>query len=366
MFLSHGRLCFCLPSGAPGCGDAKLPRFSGRFRRAAIFRSRAAYTDTVSHGGETMVQQLERKAGTAHRPAGLTDAEVRAAREAHGTNRLSKQKTKPFWRQFLGNLNDPVIRILLAALAVNLLLLFHGSDWVETAGIGLAVFLATLISTLSERSSERAFARLSEESDRTVCRVRRADGVAEIPIADVVCGDTVLLSAGECIPADGILTGGAMKVDQSPMTGESREVEKRAWSGSPSGHRQEPSDPCSLFRGCNLTAGGGEMLVTSVGDATFLGQISREVQLEQRDSPLKRRLGKLAKQISVLGYIAAVLVALSYLFHVFLLDSGMRADVIRLKLTDLHYVLTALFHAFTLGLTVIVVAVPEGLYDLIR
>ena len=103
------------------------------------------------------------------------------------------------------------------------------------------------------------------------------------------------------------------------------------------------------------------MLVTAVGDKTFLGQISREVQLEQRDSPLKLRLGKLAKQISVLGYIAAVLVALSYLFHVFLIDSGMRAEVIRLKLTDLNYVLKSLFHAFTLGLTVIVVAVPEGL-----
>ena len=311
-----------------------------------------------------MVRQVaDRKAD--HRAAGgLTEEEVRSSRAAHGSNRLTKKRAKPFWRQFLSNLNDPVIRILLAALAVNLLLLFHSADWVETAGIGLAVFLATLISTLSERSSERAFSRLSEEGDRAVCRVRRADGVREISIAEVVCGDTVLLSAGEQIPADGILCVGAAKVDQSPMTGESREVEKCAWSGAwreRPGAGMNPGLPYALFRGCNLTAGGGEMLVTAVGDATFLGQISREVQTEQRDSPLKLRLGKLAKQISVLGYIAAVLVALSYLFHVFLLDSGMRADVIRLKLTDLNYVFTSLFHAFTLGLTVIVVAVPEGL-----
>ena len=297
------------------------------------------------------------------RERGLTDEEVRSSRATHGSNRLTKKKSKPFWRQFLSNLNDPVIRILLAALAVNLVLLFHNADWVETAGIGLAVFLATLISTLSERSSERAFARLSEVEDRATCRVRRSVGVLEILISEVVCGDIVLLSAGERIPADGVLRHGAAKVDQSAMTGESREVEKCAWDGAwrEGDAKMTPSAPYAMYRGCNLTAGGGEMTVTAVGDKTFLGQISREVQLEQRDSPLKLRLGKLAKQISILGYIAAVLVALSYLFHVFLLDSGMRGDIIRLKLTDLNYVLTSLFHAFTLGLTVIVVAVPEGL-----
>lgn len=311
-----------------------------------------------------MVQQTERKNATRRTPRGLTEEEVRAARAANGSNRLSKQKQKPFWRQFLSNLNDPVIRILLAALAVNLLLLFRHSDWVETAGIGLAVGLATLISTLSERSSEKAFARLSEEAEHAVCRVRRAQGITELPIGEVVCGDIVLLGAGECIPADGILIVGNARVDQAAMTGESREIEKRAWSGDPQAARtqpQDPNSPCLLFRGCNLTAGGGEMLVTAVGDATFLGQISREVQSEQRDSPLKQRLGKLAKQISILGYLAAILVAFSYLFHVFLIDSGMRPDVIRLKLTDLSYVLSSLFHAFTLGLTVLIVAVPEGL-----
>lgn len=306
-----------------------------------------------------MLQQLERTA-SAQRAAGLTEAQIRASREAHGSNRLSKRRQKPLWRQLLSNLNDPVIRILLAALAVNLLLLRHGADWVETVGIGLAVLLATLISTLSERSSERAFARLSEESDCSVCRVRRADGVREIPISEVVVGDLVLLGAGERIPADGVLSVGHLRVDQSAMTGESREVEKRgrAVGGAPS--RLSPADTSSLFRGCTLTAGSGELLVTAVGDATFLGQISREIQTEQRDSPLKRRLTKLAKQISRLGYVAAALVALSYLFHVLLLDSGMRTDVLLLKLTDLRYLFGVLLHALTLGLTVLVVAVPDG------
>ena len=297
-----------------------------------------------------------KKATDFHR-GGLNDGEVRQSAERFGRNTLTKRKGKSFWRRFLGNLNDPVIRILLGALLVNLVLVFRNSDWVETAGIAAAVFLAALISTLSECSSERAFQQLSEEGAKAICRVRRGGTVREISIADVVVGDTVLLSAGELIPADGLLIGGRLSTDQSAMTGESREVRKL-----PSGDSSmEPSAPSSLFRGCTVTSGGGEMGVTSVGDATFLGQITKEVQMEQRDSPLKLRLAKLAKQISVLGYIAAVLVALAYLCHVFLLDSGMRWEIIRLKIMDVPYLLSKLFHAFTLGLTVIVVAVPEGL-----
>ncbi|MBQ8416015.1 MAG: cation-transporting P-type ATPase, partial [Clostridia bacterium] len=122
-----------------------------------------------------------------------------------------------------------------------------------------------------------------------------------------------------------------------------------------------PASPSSLFRGCTVTSGSGEMVVTAVGDATFLGEISREIQTEQRESPLKLRLSKLAKQISILGYVAAVLVALVYLFNTFVLDSGMQPAVIYLKLSNVPYLFTHLFRAFTLGLTVVVVAVPEGL-----
>ena len=291
------------------------------------------------------------------RSAGLKEAEVRSSREQNGSNQLTRRRRKSFFRQFLSNLNDPVIRILLLALAVNLLMLFRTADWVETAGIAFAVFLATLISTLSERSSERAFARLSEQTAGALCRVRRNGTVREIPLGDVVVGDVVLLSPGELIPADGLLLRGRLSADQSAMTGESREVGKYP---SPDAS-MDPASPSSLFRGCTVTAGSGEMGVTAVGDASFLGEITREIQLEQRDSPLKLRLAKLARQISVLGYVAAVLVALAYLFHVFLLDSGMRKDVILLKLTDLNYLFSKLFHAFTLGLTVVVTAVPEGL-----
>ncbi len=294
---------------------------------------------------------------TVTRKEGLSEEEVQNSRREHGANRLTKQAGKSFFRRFLSNLNDPVIRILLVALAVKLLMLFREENRLETFGIAAAVFLATLISTLSEHTSEKAFARLSAESADTACRVRRDGTVRSVPLSELVVGDRVLLSAGEQIPADGRILTGEVRTDQSAMTGESREIRKHPSSDEGT----DPASPSSLLRGCTVTRGGGEMVVTAVGDSTFLGRISREIQMEQRPSPLKVRLGTLARQISILGYIAAVFVALAYLFHVFLLDSGMHWGLIRLKLTDPSFLFPSLLHAFTLALTVIVVAVPEGL-----
>ena len=301
----------------------------------------------------------------------LTPAEVEASRLKHGSNQLSVKRRKSFFRQFLGNLGDPVIRILLGALVINILfsLTGEGADWFETGGIALAVLLATLISTLSEYGSEAAFARLSEECANVSCRVRRrapsgdtAGTVYEVPLADAVVGDIVVLGAGEMIPADGILLAGELRVDQSAMTGESREVEKKPLrDGVDPPLEPTPAHHSALFRGCTIVSGGGEMLVTHVGDSTFLGRISEEVQEDTRESPLKIRLTKLAGQISRLGYVAAVLVAVVFLLGAFLLDSEFDTGIILQKLTDWRYVWEQLFHALTLGLTVLVVAVPEGL-----
>lgn len=292
-----------------------------------------------------------------NRAAGLSEREVAESRRKHGENRLSRQKKKPFLLQFLANLNDPVIRILLGAMAVNLLLLFRSADWMETAGIGGAVLLATLVSTLSEYGSQKAFERLSIESANRVSRVFRDGKLTEVPSADLVVGDRVLLSAGDAIPADGRIVKGRVSVDQSALTGEAKEVEKRPGNET----ANLPASKSALFRGSNLLSGAGVMEITAVGDHTFLGGISKEIQSEVRESPLRRRLSKLARQISRVGYVASVLVALAYLFQVFVLQSGNNPDVILLKLTDFPYLLTQLLHAFTLALTVLVVAVPEGL-----
>ncbi len=288
---------------------------------------------------------------------GLDEDAVARSRRQHGENRLTRKKQRGFWLRFLSNLGDPVIRILLGALILKLFLLFEDSDRIETAGIAVAVFLAALISTISEYGSARAFEKLNDAGSGTRCRVRRGGRVREILPEEIVVGDILLLGAGESVPADGLLYLGEVRLDQSAMTGESREVRK-----VPSPDRSmSPSSPSALLRGCNVTSGSCEMEVCAVGDATFLGGISSEIQEETRESPLKLRLAKLARQISVLGYIAAALVAFAYLFNNLILDSGMHWELIRLKCTDWRYLSGRLLGALTLGLTVLVVAVPEGL-----
>ena len=288
---------------------------------------------------------------------GLDEAQVVAARQAHGANVLSRKKRKGFIRQFVGNLGDPIIKVLLCALGIHILLMFRQADWFETVGIAVSVFLATLISTLSEYGSEAAFAKLSESCRAGNVRVRRAGKVRQIPTEEIVVGDVVLLQAGDMIPADGRVLAGSLFVDQSSMTGESGEVHKHAASGG----ECTPQSPWALFGGCTVLRGEGEMLIEAVGDATFLGGISGEVQTEVRDSPLKVRLAKLAGQISRLGYTAAVLVAVVYLIHAFVLDAGFDRAEMLTRLRDWSFVLEHLFRALTLGLSVVVMAVPEGL-----
>ena len=287
----------------------------------------------------------------------LTEAEIKASRAKHGSNELPRPARKSFLKSFFGNMSDPVIRILLAALAVNAVFSFRGGNWLETVGIGVAVFLATLISTVSEYSSESAFLKLDSESRSETCRVRRASGISEIPISEVVVGDILLLSAGDKIAADAFMISGSVGVDQSSMTGESREIKKQ-----PTRERTaEPSSRSAVLRGCHIVSGHGEAVVFAVGGATFLGEISREIGAETRESPLRVRLSRLAKQISRIGYVLAVSVALAYLFSTVVIDSGWAKDVIMLKLSNPPYMLKTLLSAFTLALTVLVMSVPEGL-----
>ena len=295
--------------------------------------------------------EVQKKGGR----AALTPEEVERSRALHGENLLPRTKKAGFWRKFLSNMGDPVIKILLVALAVNVIFMFRDSNPIESIGIAVSILLATLISTLSEQGSEKAFDKLDAESRNEKCRVRRADqsggrvAVTEIPFSEVVVGDIVLLSAGEKIAADGVLISGRVSVDQSGLNGESREAEKRAGED----FKPDLSALSSVFGGCTVTSGEGEMEVVRVGKESFLGGISREIQAETRQSPLKLRLGKLARQISVFGYIAAALCAVAYLINALVIDPPSTINTM--------VVLSELLHAFTLGLTVVVMAVPEGL-----
>lgn len=297
---------------------------------------------------------------------GLTSAEALASRSKFGANKMTKQKKKSFLRAFFENLGDPVIRVLLISLAVNIIFTFHEIDWFETAGIAVAILVATTVSTVSERSSHSAFEKLNATT-KSSCRVLRDGEVKILPTDDVVVGDTVLLEAGEKVCADGILVSGELHLDQSALTGESKETRKTPLNyglyspPEPNSEHLSPSSPHSCLGGCLVSSGEGEMLVCRVGDSSFLGGIVRELQSDTRESPLKLRLSKLAKQISVLGYGAAVVIALLSLFSSIFIESEFVREVILVKLTDPEFMVGELLHSITLGLTVVIMAVPEGL-----
>ena len=306
---------------------------------------------------------------------GLNEEEVAASRKRYGSNKLTERKRKSFFKQFAENLGDPVTKVLLAVLIINVIFTFRNIDWLETGGIAVAVILATTISTFSEYSSQSAFKRLSE-SEAPTANVRRGGRVINIPTSELVVGDVVLLCAGDKVASDGILISGSVFVDQSAMTGESAEKQKRAIAltspptklsegeltfTDPLDEEISPASQHRVFRGCLVSSGEGEMLVTAVGDKSFLGEIFSEVQLSTRESPLKIRLSKLAKQISRLGYLAGILVALATLFSSIIIQSDFSREVILSKLGDSTFIIPEIIHALTLALTVIIMAVPEGL-----
>ena len=279
---------------------------------------------------------------------GLTDNEVIESRKKFGSNIINSSKRNSFIKQYIATLGDPIIRILLIALGIKTVFLIQSFDWYETVGIVIAIFLASFISTVSEYGSEKAFEKLQEESSKIKCRVLRNNKIEEINIEDVVVGDIVLLESGDKIPADGEIIEGEISVDESSLTGETKEVYKNI-------------EEKLVFRGTIVYSKQAKMIVTKVGDNTFYGAISKELQQEQPESPLKLRLRKLAQIISKIGYIGAFLVFISYLFSVIFIKNNFNIDLIKETVTNLPLISGHILYALTLCVTVIVVAVPEGL-----
>ena len=301
---------------------------------------------------------------------GLNGEEAERSRSAFGTNALTRKKKAGLLRQFLSNFNDPIIRILLGALVLNTAINFGHVNWYESAGIASAILVATVVSTVSEYSSAAAFESLCGRAEDTVFSVRRNGTLESLHVSELAVGDVVLLSPGYTIPADGLLSAGTVNVDQSPLTGESEERRKtpdarllREGSGvlTPSEIRWEPESPSQLFRGSRVASGEGEFLVLRVGDATFYGGVASGLQASARPSPLKERLGVLARSVSFLGYIAAAVIAFACLFNSFILQSGLDPACIRARLSDGAFVASELIGALTMAISILVVAVPEGL-----
>ncbi len=286
---------------------------------------------------------------------GLNEKEVIESRKRYGTNEITKQKQNTFMHLLLESLGDPIIKILLIALAIKVVVLFRDFDWYETIGILIAIFLASFISSISEYGSEKAFSRLQEEQLKTKAKVRRSGKIIEIPSGEIVVGDIVMLSSGDKIPADGYLVKGNLSVDESALNGETKEAKKLSKNGP------VISDNNRVFRGSVVYNGEAEMLVRFIGDNTILGKISQELQEVVPESPLKIKLRGLAKTISRIGYVGAFLASISYLFSSIVLENNFDLDLIMATITNFPVMFNHLLYALTLSVTIIVVAVPEGL-----
>ena len=289
--------------------------------------------------------------------SGLTSREVEEQRKKYGSNSISIKKSNKFINILITSLSDPIIKILLIALAIKVIFLFSSFDWYETIGIVIAIFVASFISSISEYGSEKAFIKLQEEASKIKCRVKRDGKLQEISIDDVVVGDIISLEVGDKIPADGYLVSGELTVDESSLNGEAKEIYKESvdlWKNT-------INDKNRVFRGTVVYSNSAYMKVTEVGEDTLFGKITHELKESQPPSPLKVRLSALAKVISRIGYVGAFLVSFSYLFSVIVINNNFDIELIRETIMNFPLITSYILYALTLSVTIIVVAVPEGL-----
>ncbi len=287
---------------------------------------------------------------------GLTSAEAKASAELYGKNILSSLPRATFWDKFKDNLRDPIIEILIVALLADCLFAYMGyGDWLEVLGILVAILLATFVSTYSEYSNETAFQKLQEEASRIFCRVWRDGEPTQIRIDELVVGDVIMLGAGDKIPVDGVLVEGTLGLDQSALDGESDEAEKVVapvdfqWDGE-----TDFLNEYRLYRGSVVVSGDAMMVAKCVGDKSVYGQLTKELQIEERPSPLKIKLEHLAKQIAKFGYAAGFLIAVAVFIEKYLAKENYFAQPMQIIGGDM-------VSAIIVGIVIIVMAVPEGL-----
>lgn len=278
---------------------------------------------------------------------GLTKEEVLNNRKLYGSNKITEKKKTTILSLIIESLNDPIIKILLIALGIKILFFINDSDIYETIGIIVAIILATVISSLSEYGSEKAFQKLSNTTNNILVKAYRNNLITNIKIEEIVVNDYIYLESGDKIPADGILYTGNISVDESMLSGETKEQNKTFMS--------------PLYRGSVITNGTGVLLVKKVGNNTYYGKIAKDIQEKTPTSPLKNRLRVLASFISKIGYICAFLVILSYLFNVIVVKNNFDINRIKTMLMSFNTLVPHLLYSLTLGITIIVVAVPEGL-----
>lgn len=293
---------------------------------------------------------------------GLTAAEVEESRKKHGANSIPEAEPETFWQLFLEGFQDPMIRILCVIAVIMFGMFLVGeSDWYEPVGTIIAILLVNFVSARTGVANDRAYRDLKASQKKDTVKVLRESVIKVIPADEVVVGDVILLQSGDKILADGILAEGALSVDNSALNGEAEECPK---SEAPDGFAIPETitgdtfvDAHSLFRGATVLDGEGYMIVQKVGLDTMMGKMAKDMEDKEPDSPLKVKLNKLAGQISVFGYIGAIIIALAYFVHFVMLAGDLSAYLATGGLSILGDVMNAI----AIAITIIVCAVPEGL-----
>lgn len=281
---------------------------------------------------------------------GLTDEQVKQSREQHGKNVLTPPQRTSLWKLYLDKYRDPIIQILLVAAFVSLILAFIEKNFMETIGIFVAVFLATTVGFYFERDAAKKFNLLTALSEEQPVKVRRNGKVMEIPRHDVVVGDVVLVEVGDEVPADGeLIVCNDLQINESALTGEP--VAEKSLEGG--GDGAYPRN--IILRSTMVMNGRGEFVVTAVGDATEIGKVAKKsTEQTSVETPLHMQLDKLAKMISKVGSVVSVTAFFIFLIHDILTNPAWGGK-------DYFYMAEIVLKYFMMAVTLIVMAVPEGL-----
>lgn len=291
--------------------------------------------------------------------SGLSAQEVEASRSRHGANVLTPPKRASLWKLYLDKYRDPIIRILLVAALVSMVLAFIENDFIETIGIIAAIFLATTIGFYFERDAMKKFSVLVQINEEQPVKVRREGHVTSVPRRDVVVGDLIIVETGDEIPADArLIKVRNLQVNESSLTGEPLVTKHLSDDTSTSdlSKKSEEAYPSDLIlRSTMVMSGHAEAIVTAVGDQTEIGKVARlSTELTSTVTPLNQQLDRLAGLISKIGSGVSIAAFLIFLLHdIFTSPLWHTNDYLGMAHEVLKY--------FMMAVTLIVMAVPEGL-----
>lgn len=285
---------------------------------------------------------------------GLSPEEVAVSRQQHGSNVLTPPKRASFWKLYIDKYRDPIIQILLFAILISLVFSFIEGEFVETIGIALAVFFATTVGFYFELDATHKFDVLNALSQEQLVKVRREGAVRQVPRSEVVVGDIVMIETGDEIPADGLLLEAVdLEVNESSLTGE---LLAHKYAELSRGQEESTFPANRVLRSTMVIGGRGLMRVDAVGDRTEIGLVARQaMEMSQVKTPLGLQLENLAKIISKIGVFVSISAFLLFLIHdIIVNDAVWRGE---------NYLLMAehVLKYFMMAVTLIVMAVPEGL-----